>query len=196
MIGKLVVLTGLDGSGTSSIAEELHRLDLTSTLFNSIGYPYTICRSEIDKTVRNESPSAHYLFYLSAVAHSSHLITEKLAGGNVYCVRYLIDTVVSHRVAGLKVELVYETDLYRIRKPDLTIFLEVDEGLRQERITKRGKGYLDQKLDDEEFRSKFLTEFRRQSDCFITVKVLNKSIAQITEEIRQIVGIKIYTKGD
>lgn len=186
-MGKLIVLTGLDGSGTSSVAEELHRLDLTSSLFNSIGHPYTIGRSEIDKAVRDESPAAHYLFYLSAVVYSSHLITKKLGRGNVYCVRYLIDTVVSHRVAGLDVELVYETDSYKIRRPDSIIFLDIDESLRQERITKRGKGYLDQKLDDEKFKSRFLDEFQRLSDCFVTVKVLNRSVPQIAEEIRQIV---------
>lgn len=196
MAGKLIVLTGLDGSGTSSIAEELHNMDSTSSLFNSIGHPYTACRSEIDRVVRDESPAAHYLFYLSAVVYSSRFIAEKLLTGNVYCVRYLIDTVVSHRVAGLNVELEYETNSYKIHKPDLTIFLDVDEGLRQERITKRCKGYLDQKLDDENFRSKFLVEFQRLSDCFTTVKVLGKSIIQITDEIRQIVKTQIQVKGE
>lgn len=187
MRGKLIVLTGLDGSGTTSVAEELHKTDSTSTLFSSIGDPYTICRDQIDKRVGTISPSAHYLFYLSAVVYSSALIEEKLKTGNVYCVRYLIDTVVSHKVAGLDVDLVYETNSYIITRPDLTIFLDVDESLRQDRLEKRGKGYLDKKLDSNEFRSKFLAEFQKLSSSFTTVHVSGKSIPQISEEIRHLI---------
>lgn len=187
MRGKLIVLTGLDGSGTSSVAEELHKKDSTSTLFSSIGDPYTICRDKIDTKVGTISPSAHYLFYLSAVVYSSTLIEEKLKTGNVYCVRYLIDTVVSHRVAGLTVNLVYETDSYKIVQPDLIIFLDVNESLRQDRLEKRGKGYLDKKLDNNEFRLRFLAEFQKLSSSFVTVQVSGKSIAQISEEIKPLI---------
>ncbi len=108
MNGKLIVLTGLDGSGTSSVAEELHKLDATSSITNSIVSPYTICRDQINKVVGEISPAAHYLFYLSATVYTSCLIKNQLKKGNVYCVRYLVDTVVSHRVAGLHVNLEYE----------------------------------------------------------------------------------------
>jgi thymidylate kinase len=187
MAKKLIVLTGLDGSGTSSVANELHELDLESYLFNSINFPYANCRDEIDKTVRDVSPAAHYLFYLSAVAYVSKLIDESLTKGNVYCVRYLIDTVVSHRVAGLNVGLVYETDFYEIRKPDLTIFLDVDESLRQQRLAVKGKSYLDRTLDNDVFRLRFLEEFAKLSEHFTKICITDKTTVQIALEIRRLV---------
>lgn len=184
MAGKLIVLTGLDGSGTSSVADQLHSLDASSTVFNSISSPYTTARDHVDKVVGEASLSAHYYFYLSAVIYVSALIERQLKQGNVYCVRHLIDTVVSHRVNGLDVQLEYETALYRIRKPDLIIYLDLNEDVRQERITKRGKGYLDKKLDDDGFRARFLAEFRTFSEHFVRVEVAHKSVAQIAQDLR------------
>ena len=189
MRGKFIVLTGLDGSGTSSVATELHRLDRGSNLLNSIITPYTLSRRQIDEVVQNVSPAAHYLFYLSAVVYASCLVDEALEKGNVYCVRHLIDTVVSHRVAGLDVGLEYKTSLFRIPKPDFIIFLDVNEELRQERIDKRGKGYLDKKLDDDGFRVHFIIEFLKLSDHFVRIDVGNKSIAEIAQEVRSILKI-------
>ena len=78
---------------------------------------------------------------------------------NVYCVRYLIDTVVSHQVAGLDVKLDYES--YGILKPDKTIFIGLNENVRQERIEKRGKSILDKVLDDDKKRKSFLETFKK-----------------------------------
>lgn len=183
---KLIVLTGLDGSGTSSVASELQKLDAKSSLFNGIDHSYSDSREKIDKEVRNTSPSAHYFFYLSANIYTSFLIERALKKGNAYCVRYLIDTVVSHRVAGLPVELVYETDFYTIRKPDLIIFLSVKEKLRQKRLERRGRSYLDATLDKKSFRKKFLDEFSRFSDQFTTVDVSNKNVSEVAVEVREI----------
>ena len=113
-----------------------------------------------------QSPAAHYLFYLSSVVHASSQIEESLKTRNVYCVRYLIDTVVSHRVAGLNVELQYECSYYTIKKPDVTLFVTIDEGVRQDRITRRGKSDLDKVLDDPVQRARFLKEFERYSDQY------------------------------
>jgi thymidylate kinase len=188
MAGKLIVLTGLDGSGTSSVAEELHKLDTSSSLFNSISSPHTTIRSHIDETVESASLSAHYYFYLSATIYTSTLIECKLEHGNVYCVRHLIDTVVSHRVNGLDVQLEYENKLFYIRKPDLIIYLDLNENVRQERITKRGKGFLDKKLDDNGFRARFLAEFERFSEHFIRLEVTNKSVLQIAQDIYNLIS--------
>ena len=79
---------------------------------------------------------------------------------NVYCVRYLIDTIVSHRVAGLDVTLNYST--YNILEPDMTIFINLDENERKERIENRGKSVLDKVLDDSIVRDKFIKEFDSQ----------------------------------
>lgn len=161
MTGKLIVITGLDGSGTTSLAEALSTLDPGSSVFKTPSPPYDDMRNVIDQQVREESQAAHYLFYLSSLVFASTQIEKLLEKGNVYCVRYLIDTVVSHRAAGLDVELEYSNKLYSIRKPDLTIMLKVDESLRQDRITRRGKGHLDKLLDDDTLRARFIFEFSR-----------------------------------
>lgn len=164
MTGKLIVITGLDGSGTTSLAEALSARDPGSSVFKTPNSPYDAMRKLIDQEVREASQAAHYLFYLSSVVFASTQIEKLLEKGNVYCVRYLIDTVVSHRAAGLNVDLVYSNDLYSIRKPDLTLMLKLDESLRQDRITGRGKGILDRLLDDDTLRARFNSEFSRFDD--------------------------------
>lgn len=153
-----IVITGLDGSGTSTIAKKLHEMDEGSYLFHTPDEIYAD-REKIDLKVRKVSQMAHYLYYLSSVAYMSDYIKKNIdyKNNNVYCVRYLIDTVVSHRAAGLEVDLEY--DKYDILKPDMTIFVSLEETTRQERINKRGKSLLDKVLDEDSIRNTFLKEF-------------------------------------
>lgn len=153
-----IVITGLDGSGTSTVAELLHKMDKGSILTRTPSLEYAN-REYIDGSVREISQQAHYLYYLSSVVYISDKIKKEdnYKEKNVYCVRYLVDTVVSHKAAGLDVSLDYET--YDILKPDLTIFVKLNEDLRQKRITERGKSNLDKVLDNEEKRKKFNKNF-------------------------------------
>ena len=155
-----IVITGLDGSGTTTIAEKLHELDKNSILLRTPSLEYSN-RDLIDTSVRDTSQLAHYYYYLSSVIYISDYIRKNVdyENNNVYCVRYLIDTVVSHQVAGLNVEMDYEK--FNILKPDKTIFVELEESIRQDRISARGKGVLDTVLDDEKIRTKFLEKFNR-----------------------------------
>lgn len=161
-----IVITGLDGSGTSTVAEKLHELDKDSVLLKTPSAEYAD-RTSIDEKVRGVSQYAHYLYYLSANVFMSDYIRKNFDVNkiNVYCVRYLIDTVVSHRAAGLDVTLDYES--HNLLKPNLTVFVSLDENIRQQRITARGKSVLDRVLDDSETRARFLTEFQnfRQDFC-------------------------------
>lgn len=170
MTGKLIVITGLDGSGTSSLAEQLSARDPGSRVVRTPDSPYDASRSVIDEQVRDKSQAAHYLWYLSSVVFASTQIEEMLKTGNVYCVRYLIDTVVSHRASGLDVDLNYQGDFYSIKEPDLTIMIGIDEKVRQERISARGKGFLDKLLDDDGLRSRFHREFDRLAHHFVTIE--------------------------
>ncbi|MBC9114603.1 hypothetical protein [Stenotrophomonas maltophilia] len=166
MVGKLTVITGLDGSGTSSLAEQLCSRDPHGLLFKTPDGPFGESRVLFDREVRERSQSAHYLFYLAAVAYASERIKEQMKTHNVYCVRYLIDTVVSHRVAGMDVELVYKGMGYDIQEPDATLFVNIEESTRQHRITVRGKSELDKSLDDDGTRNRFIAEFRRLSEHY------------------------------
>lgn len=169
MNGKLIVITGLDGSGTTSIAEAMCKTDPRGRLLHTPNDPYICGREKIDGVVRLTSQAAHYFYYLSACIYASACIEKLLINHNVYCVRYLLDTVVSHRVAGLDVNLNYKTDLYSILEPDLTIFVTADELKRQSRISARGKNQLDELLDYPEIRSAFQQEFQRFQNHFITI---------------------------
>lgn len=169
MAGKLIVITGLDGSGTSSLAEALCKRDPHGELFKTPSGSFGEARELFDGEVRIHSPSAHYLYYLASVAYASDQIKELLKTRNVYCVRYLIDTVISHRVAGMDLELIYEGMGYSIHKPNVTLFVNIDESVRQGRITVRGKSGLDKVLDDHSIRGRFLAEFNRYSDHFHVV---------------------------
>lgn len=185
MKGKLIVITGLDGSGTSSLAEQLCKHDPYGMLFKTPDGPFGESRLLFDSEVRERSQSAHYLFYLASVAYASERIKEQLQTHNVYCVRYLIDTVVSHRVAGMNVDLVYQGMGYDIHKPDATLFINIDESVRQGRITARGKSDLDKVLDDHHTRDRFLAEFQRFSDQYHQV---NNSTNDLQDAVQNAVA--------
>lgn len=163
-----IVITGLDGSGTSSIAKRLSELDKGSVVLKTPSAEFSD-RVKIDSIVREYSQGAHYLYYLSSVLFMSDYIRKNYdyINHNVYCVRYLIDTVVSHKVAGLEVSLDYET--YNILKPDITIFVFTKEIVRQNRISKRGKSCLDYMLDNDIIRNKFIAEFKTNLDNYVTI---------------------------
>lgn len=183
-----IVITGLDGSGTSTVAKELNKIDKDSVLLKTPSIEFS-GRDIIDTEVRETSQMAHYLFYLSSVIYMSDKIKKSYnyKTKNVYCVRYLIDTIVSHQVADLDVNLDYSN--YGILKPDLTIFVSLDEKLREKRISKRGKSTLDKLLDDPKVRESFLEKFSHLLDKDRTIffdnteKNIESNILKIYDEI-------------
>ena len=188
-----IVITGLDGSGTSTIAKKLHELDKGSVLLKTPSIEYSD-REKIDTIVRKDSITAHFLYYLSSTVYMSDYIKKNLdyKNKNVYCVRYLIDTVVSNRVAGIDVNLNYNIYGNQLLKPDITLFVTVDEVVRQERITARGKSVLDKVLDDVQKREAFLSEFQQNlpSDSTIIVNNnysdVNKCVMETYKKINSI----------
>ncbi len=185
MIGKLIVITGLDGSGTSSLAEQICKHDPHGMLFKTPDGPFGETRELFDSEVRERSQSAHYLFYLASVAYASERIKKHLETHNVYCVRYLIDTVVSHRVAGMNVDLAYQGMGYDIHKPDATLFINIDESVRQNRISLRGKSDLDKVLDNNDTRGRFLAEFQRFADQY---HVIDNSTNELQDAVQNAVA--------
>lgn len=185
-----IVITGLDGSGTSTVAKELNKIDNGSVLVKTPSIEF-LGREKIDNEVRETSQVAHYLFYLSSVIYMSDKIKKSYdyKNENVYCVRYLIDTVVSHQVAGLDVDLDYLS--YGILKPDLTIFISLDESVREQRISERGKSTLDRLLDDSKTRNSFLERFNALLDKERTIffdntdKNIEPNILKLYNEIHR-----------
>lgn len=156
-----IVITGLDGSGTSTVAEKLAERDNNSVILKTPSNEYGD-REIIDCKVRKYSPVGHFLYYLSSTVYMSDYIKANFdyKNNNVYCVRYLIDTFVSNKVAGIPVKFDYSVFGNELLKPDLTIFVGLDENVREKRITKRGKSELDKVLDDSKVRNSFLEEFK------------------------------------
>lgn len=169
-----VVITGLDGSGTSSIANEINKIDKNSYILKTPSSEYSD-RDLIDKRLKGVSPVAHMLYYLSSTIYMSDYIKKNfdITKENVYVVRYLIDTVVSNRVAGIPIEMNYNIYGNNLLIPDATLFVTLDEKIRQARITERGKSVLDKVLDDELIRQRFLEEFEKNLDLESTIYVSN-----------------------
>ena len=189
----LIVVTGLDGSGTSSVAERLSIKDEGSYLFKTPSLEFSD-RDKIDTIIRKESSVAHMLYYLSSTVYMSDYIKNNCdyINNNVYVVRYLIDTVVSNRVAGIPIDLDYNIYGNKLIIPDLTLFVGLDEQVRQYRISNRGKSVLDKVLDDDSTRGKFLREFDRLLIPESTIYVDNNaSIDNVVEDTYQ----KIKTFG-
>lgn len=189
-MGKFIVLTGLDGSGTSSVAENLLQKDIGALIFKSLPKPYSNHREEIDIATKFESPVAHLYYYLSANAYLSEMIQKEMSknpNSNVYSVRYFIDTVVSQRASGIDIKYEYKQGFLDLKKPDYIFYLDVDEKERQNRLDTRGKGFLDKTLDESDFRNKFLVEFDNLSEHFIKISTTNRSIDEISDEILSII---------
>ena len=68
-----IVITGLDGSGTSTIANELNKIDKSSILLKNPNPIYTDCK-QIDDIVSKDSPVANMLYYLSSNFYTSDFI--------------------------------------------------------------------------------------------------------------------------
>ena len=169
-----IVITGLDGSGTSTIANEISKLDKNSHVLKTPSLEFSD-RNSIDEKIKPISKVGHMLYYLSSTVYMSDYIKTyfDITKENVYVVRYLIDTVVSNRVAGIPIELNYNIFGNNLLIPDATIFITLDEKIRQERIDKRGKSVLDKVLDDEKKRQQFLQEFQKHLDPDTTIYVNN-----------------------
>lgn len=184
-----IQITGLDGSGTSTIGSGLLKKDDGATLLKTPSPEYSD-RKNIDTLVRNDSKVANMLYYLSSVVYISDYIKKhcNYSEKNVYVIRYLIDTVVSNRVAGIPIDLNYSIYGNKLLVPDLTLFVYTDENIRQSRISHRGKSELDKVLDDNEKRKKFLEEFKNILDPEKTIYVNN------TSNNRDETIEKVYTK--
>ena len=158
----IVVVTGLDGSGTSTIAKKICEMDEGSTILKTPSKEFSD-RHNIDEVVRRESSVAHLMYYLSSCVFASDYIKNHFdyVKNNVYIVRYLIDTVVSNRVAGIPIDLNYHMYGNDLLVPDLTLFINVNENERQKRLEERGKDSLDTVLDDVRKRQRFMEEYHK-----------------------------------
>lgn len=171
-----IQVTGIDGSGTTSIANSLVKKNKNDVVLKTPSEEYKE-RQTIDNVVSKDSKVGNMLYYLSSVVYMSDYIKNHLdyKNNNVYVVRYLIDTVVSNRVSGIPINLDYNIYGNDLLIPDATIFVFSNELVRQSRISARGKSNLDLRLDSKEVRNSFMKEFNKLLDFDTTIFVDNSS---------------------
>jgi thymidylate kinase len=193
---KFIVITGIDGAGKDYVAQQIQKYDPNSTIIKTPTEPFIPARLNIDECAL-ETPAAHYFFYLASVIHASCMVEKKLAHGNVYCVRYLLDTVVYHRAMGLPIALEYETPLYRIRRPDITFLLTVfDERIRQQRLHDRHcitPG--DLIVNDHSLRKAILAEYARFADQLIPIDNSRRDISDVAGDMWRIISASTVGQG-
>lgn len=192
--GKFFVFTGIDGSGISTISGAIAGADPSGVRFKTPGGILARVRDDIDGNLRLQSPAAHFLYYLASLAETSTEIARVLdSGRNVYSDRFLIDTIVSHRVAGVNVDLTYDFSFIQFPKPDLTFLIQVDEAVRQKRIQLRGKSALDRTMDDAGLRTRFVAEFERLSTHWIGLDNSHDSPSYAIEQAMHLIAGTLHT---
>jgi len=159
--GKLIVLEGIDGAGTTTqakkLAARLNELDFSAY------FTFEPSQGPIGKLIRQFLAGEHQpprmMAQLFSADRWSHLATEIIpklnAGVNVICDRYILSTMVyqsvqdDHRVLGGSYDSVYPFGIDReyfqwltstmegVRNADLTIFLRTPLEVAQKRRQQR-----------------------------------------------------------
>ncbi len=151
-----VVFEGVDGAGKSAVSTKVSEKIDAMHLESPTG-EFKKIRRYVD---RNLSDKGRFLFYLASNFDLSNYIGEKRSNKTIICARYFHSTMIGYiSRQGLNIE-----DFYRclpialddLEKPDITIFLYVNEEAQRIRITSRescDNSAMDYKcLDDEKYR--------------------------------------------
>lgn len=128
----IIEIEGIDGTGKSFLSKELSK---------EFGFGYYKTPSRL-KDVRENfdfSPDARYTFYL--------LGCSEVPEGNWVLDRYVLSTVAYHSVANPEHKDTYLRVAKKmltagiLQRPDVVVYLCVDEHKRKERIMQRPEGY-------------------------------------------------------
>lgn len=132
---SLVVIEGLDGTGKSTLAGRL-AARMGATLLRTPPAELASVRPAIDAAFAR-SPVAAQLFYGASVVHASDRARAILASGAPVVIdRYWLSTVAYAQCRDAHVDLSSVEPM--LLRADLTVFLEVDERARRERLDARG----------------------------------------------------------
>lgn len=132
---SLVVIEGLDGTGKSTLAARL-AARMGATLLRTPPAELGEVRPVVDDAFAR-SPIAAQLFYGASVVHASDRARALLAAGTPVVIdRYWLSTVAYAQCRDAHVDLSAVEPV--LLCADLTVFLEVDESARRERLQTRG----------------------------------------------------------
>jgi dTMP kinase len=168
----LIALEGLEGVGKTTLARSLER-DPGVVYLKSPPEPMNPVRGYISDL---NDPRSTFYFYVSGLCALQKEINEHLEGGAfVILDRYLGSTIAYH-ANGLSFDPP-PYDSTQIRRPDCTIYVECDEGLRQKRLARRGFHIFNRTEVDEKAIAHFL---KRESDIsFCNDDPVSKSVESL-----------------
>lgn len=132
---RLIVIEGLDGTGKTTLARALAE-SIDAALLRTPPVDLAGVRAEVDRAMA-ESPVGAQLFYASTVALASQRARAIFASGrDVVIDRYWSSTVAYAECRAEHVDL--SAVGATVLPADLTIYLEVDESVRRQRLAARG----------------------------------------------------------
>lgn len=130
-----VVIEGLDGAGKSTLATRL-ATRLGAVMLRTPPAELGAVRPVVDAAFA-QSPIAAQLFYGASVVHASDRARALLSRATPVVIdRYWLSTLVYAQCRAAQVDLSAVEPV--LARPDLTVFLDVDEDARRARLTARG----------------------------------------------------------
>lgn len=165
--GKLVVIEGADGSGTTTQAEKLaEKLDAFYTAEpagNKIG-------QKVDEMISEEGYSAEAIalaFSADRMVHLEEEIIPKLEEGKTVVVdRYYHSTLVYQPALGAEYDWVKDLNKEAIR-PDLTVILDVSSEVALSRIGKRESDISEDLKEGSDLSQSRIEQFSEEHDANI-----------------------------
>jgi dTMP kinase len=186
VIGKLITIEGIDGSGKHTQAEKLvARLterSIKAKLYNFPCYTETFFGKEIGCYLRGEFGSidqvhpklASLLFAGDRFEKKNSILDDIAKGIYVVCDRY-VESNMAHQCAKLpaqeRVDFIQwieylEYDIFKMPKPDITVFLDVPLNISKELVLKKAqRSYTEEKEDIHERAHGYLEEVYNIYKC-------------------------------
>ena len=164
-----IVFEGVDGAGKSEISAKVSKI-IGATHLESPINEFKKIRQYGDLNLNDKG---RFLFYLASNFDLSNYVCKQRLNKTIVCARYFHSTMIGYASRqGLDIEDFYESppvSLHDLEKPDITIFLYVNEEVQRKRIESRefnGNSPTDYKcLNDEIYRKSLFKNY-----CSISIK--------------------------
>jgi len=202
--GKLIVIEGIDGAGTTTQTNLLHDYIKSLSKYNDVLTTHEPWRSnEIKRRLVEERDSYSggremvELYVDDRRTHLDRIILPNIeAGVFVLSDRYHLSTFAYQQTQGIGLEVIKMVhEEKRIMNPDLTIFVDVDYKVAKRRIDARGDA-LEKFERDVDFINKLISTYREiyrlskeDSNLVGRVEIVegNKSIEEVSRDISLLV---------
>jgi deoxyguanosine kinase len=131
---KFIVIEGLSGSGKTAVSTRLAEV-LNGTYYKAPTEPLSILREYVDKVMTSQTRA---LYYLMSISHLSDTIERDISKGHIIVDKYIYTTIAFNKVRNLDIEI---PKFISLCKPDFLFYLEVDDKIREERLSNRNNTF-------------------------------------------------------